>query len=252
MPPPRAASTPTPTPTPTSSPGSSSIAFVTCAADLEKHRRLRESLGALFPGPFAVEIDLIDNTARRYTAPQALNIGWERARSDLLVFCHDDVVFPPDWLGRLRSEIDAVEHAHGDAPWAVLGPMGRAGKLFFGRASGPDGIESFFGPLPARVDTLDELCLIVPRNLPFRFDEALGGFHLYGVDLCIQAVEANRSCFAIDAPCRHDSLTRHRPPEYHTIKRRLQRKWMFARRKVGRSVGTTCGRIRFGIFEGWV
>ncbi len=229
-----------------------SVTFVTCVADLARYQRLRLSLELLRNGALAVESDPVENLSNRYTAAQALNIGWNRARSDIVVFCHDDVIFPPAWLEHLQSMIAVVEEAPGEAPWAVLGPMGRRGKQFFGRASGQNGAESFFGPLPARVETLDELCLIVPRNLPLRFDEGLGGFHLYGVDLCIQAAEAGFSCFAIDARCQHDSETRHRPPEYHAVKRRLQRKWMFRRRNIGRSVGTTCGRIRFGLFEGWI
>src|SRR5262249_37585797 len=135
--------------------------------------------------------------------------------------------------------------------WAVLGPMGRVRKRYYGHASGPEGAPSLFGPLPALVETLDEFCLIVPHDLPFRFDPSLGGYHLYGVDLCLQATEGGRGSYAIDAPCLHDSRTSHRPPEYHRIKRKLQRKWMFQRKRVGRSVGTTCGRIRFGLFEGW-
>lgn len=231
---------------------SRSITFITCVADASRYACCRSTLEAMRSDAFAVTIDPIDNAGNLRSAPAALNLGWNRAQSDLVVLCHEDVVFPTDWLDRLQLAITAVENGPEGPRWGVLGPMGRSGKRFFGRAAGPDGVESHFGPLPAPVETLDELCLIVPRRLSLRFDESLGGYHLYGVDLCIQAVEAGLGCFAIDAPLRHDSHTRHRPPEYHAVKRRLQRKWMFGRRRVGRSVGTTCGRIRFGLFEGWV
>ena len=227
-----------------------SVVFATCVADAVEYSRCRASIEALRAEGVSVAADAIDNGGNRLSAPQALNLAWERATSDLVVFCHEDVVFPADWLAYVRRAVAAVRAL--GAPWAVLGPMGRAGKRFFGCASGSDGVEARFGPLPAAVDTLDELCLVVDRRAPLRFDEALGGFHLYGVDLCLAAAEAGYTSYAIEAPCRHDSMTRHRPPEYHEIKRRLQRKWMFGRRRVGRSVGTTCGRIRFGLFEGWV
>lgn len=228
------------------------LTVFTCASDLQELRRLDESLARLEPHGFRVERDHLDNRTAGLSAAQALNLGWARARGDLVVFCHDDVVFPPDWLRWLREGIERVEALDGGAPWAVLGPMGRAGKAWRGRASGPDGVETLHPPLPAAVETLDELCLIVPRSLPLRFDEALGGFHLYGVDLCIAAIEAGRSVWAIEAPLQHFSSTRHRPPDYHVVKRRLQRKWRWGRRRVGRSVGTTCGRIRFGLLEGWL
>jgi len=61
------------------------------------------------------------------------------------------------------------------------------------------------GPeLPARVATLDELLLVVPRNTPLRFDPALG-FHLYGADICLQAAERGLAVVALGALCHHNS-----------------------------------------------
>jgi hypothetical protein len=227
-----------------------SVTFITCVSKTDIYAVCRASVERLEPAGFEVAVDAVDNAAACFSSPAALNLGWSRARSDLLVFCHQDVVFPVDWLERLRDSLAQVAGLR--EPWGVLGPMGRAGKRYFGHAAGADGVRTFHGPLPAPVDTLDEFCLVVPRALPQRFDERLGGHHLYGVDLCLTLTEAGRTAYAIDAPCQHNSSTRHRPPEYHAIKRRLQRKWMFSRRRVGRSVGTTCGRIRFGWWEGWV
>jgi hypothetical protein len=226
-----------------------SITFATCVRDREKYAACCASIEALAANGFAVAVEAIDNAANRFSSARALNGAWERAADGFVVFCHEDVVFPRDWLVALHRSLEALDRLPG--PWGLAGPMGRAGKRFFGHALDENGAAASFGPLPAAVDTLDELCLIAPRNLPLRFDERLGGHHLYGVDLSIQAVEAGFRVYAIDAPVRHNSRTRHRPPGYHAVKRRLQRKWMFGRRKVGRVIGTTCGRIRFGIFEGW-
>jgi len=227
-----------------------SVSFITCVADPEEYAAARSSIAGLRPAGLRVAVEAVENSGNRYSCAEALNLGRARAPADLLVFCHQDVEFPEDWLERLLEEIARVEAISAD--WAVLGPMGRAGKRFFGHALGPDGRAAFYGPLPAPVETLDELCLVIPGSLPLSFDELLGGYHLYGVDLCIQAAEAGRGAFAIDAPVRHRSKTRHRPPEYHRIKRRLQRKWRFRRRKVGSRIGTTCGPIRFGLLQGWV
>jgi hypothetical protein len=227
------------------------ISFVTCVADWPEYSACRASIEALERGALETEVLPIDNAGNPRTAPAALNLGWSQSRGDLVVFCHEDVVFPRRWLADLLAQIAVLDAQ--SARWGVLGIMGRVDKRYFGHACGPDGKPACHGPLPAAVETLDELCLIVPASLPFRFDEALGGYHLYGVDLCLQVIEGGAlEPFAIDAPCQHNSRTRHRPAAYHVVKRRLQRKWMFRRRKVGRSVGTTCGRIRFGLFEGWV
>lgn len=232
------------------------VSFITCVHDGARYDACRSSIEELAPTGFKVAIVPVENRDNVRSLPEALNYGWEQAaprggqRRELLVLCHDDVTFPHDWLRRLRRVLEDVDRR--EPPWAVLGPMGRRGKAFFGHAEDGAGEPSVFGPLPSPVDTLDEFCLVLPAELPLRFDERLGGHHLYGVDLCIQAHEAGYGCYAVDLPCRHHSQTRHRPPEYHRIKRRLQRKWMFRRRRVGRSVGTTCGRIRFGLWEGWI
>lgn len=227
-----------------------SVTFSTCVARPDTYEECRRSILALETGTCAVRIDPVDNTTNRHSCAAAYNRAWDDAETDLLVFCHDDVVFPADWLLRVREGLAVL--ALQVVPWGVAGPIGRRDKTFLGHALDHEGNPSRFGPLPARVDTLDELCLVVRRDLPLRFDERLGGFHLYGVDLCIQAAEAGYAAYALDAPCRHNSTTRHRPAEYHVIKRRLQRKWMFGRRHVGRSIGTTCGRIRFGLLRGWL
>ncbi len=227
------------------------VSFVTCFRDAEKYERCRISIAQLSRAPgVAIDVVACDNRAGLESSPQALNRGRGVARGDIIVFCHEDVVFPPRWLVSLQDTLVQLENR--SPRWAVLGPMGRQAKRFLGHALDGDGQAAYYGPLPAIVDTLDEFCLIVPASCPLRFDEQLGGHHLYGADLCIQAQEASLGCYAGDLPCAHHSRTRHRPPDYHVIKRRLQRKWMFRRRRVGRLIGTTCGRIRFGVFEGWI
>ena len=226
------------------------VSFVTCVRNRQKYAECRRSIDGQLSSVFEVETIDIDNSSDEWSLPQALNAGRERAGGEILVFCHEDVTFPPAWLDSLGMALADIEER--DPSWGVVGPMGRLGKRFYGHAEDASGEPAHFGPLPARVDTLDEFCLVVKRDLPLSFDEKLGGHHLYGVDLCIQAHEAGLGCWAVDLRCRHASATRHRPPAYHRVKRKLQRKWMFRRRRTGRSVGTTCGRIRFGVFEGWL
>ncbi len=228
---------------------SSSLTFITLVKDWDEYTSCRQSIENLTPNGFQAAIDPIDNRGNRYSCPEAYNLAWERAHSEYLVFCHEDVIFPPDWLAYLRQALEAIHKP--DYPWGVLGAVGRISKRFFGHCTDLEGIDRCDGPLPAVVETLDELCLIVRRDLPLRFDEKLGGYHLYGVDLCIQAWEKDLCCFAADLPLRHNSLTTHRPPAYHRIKKRLQRKWMFRRKKIGKLIYTPCGRIRFGLLRGW-
>lgn len=226
------------------------ISFITCFDNESLYARCRESIARLMSPEFDVEIVPVDNTTQRYASPAALNFGRSQANGEWLVFCHQDITFPKDWLTHLTSALTALQTA--SPPWAVAGPIGRAGKRFYGHIEDAEGTIARFEPLPSLVDTLDECCLVIRADLPFAFDEHLGGHHLYGVDLCLQITEAGYGAYAIDVPCHHASSTVHRPPEYHHIKRKLQRKWRFARRRVASSIGTTCGRIRLAWYEGWI
>jgi hypothetical protein len=58
---------------------------------------------------------------------------------------------------------------------------------------------------PTRVESLDELLLIVKREPWFRFDPQLPHFHLYGTDLVQTAWAAGRSAFAVELPVVHNN-----------------------------------------------
>ena len=78
--------------------------------------------------------------------------------------------------------------------------------------------------LPAKVATLDELLLVVPRDTPLRFDPNLG-FHLYGADLCLQAAERGLAVVAIEAPCYHNSRTIGLPKAFFQSAEVFAQKW---------------------------
>jgi len=78
--------------------------------------------------------------------------------------------------------------------------------------------------LPADVDGLDELLMVVPRQTPLRLDPDLG-WHLYGTDLALQASARGLRVVVLDAPCHHNSLTGRVPWKYRDSERVLARKW---------------------------
>ncbi len=81
------------------------------------------------------------------------------------------------------------------------------------------------GPaLPAAVATLDELVLIVRRDIPLRFDPELG-FHLYGADICLQARQRGLAVVALGAPCQHHSRSIGLPEAFFASARVFARKW---------------------------
>ncbi len=176
------------------------FSVVTCVSDQDLLRRtLGSSLKEAHGAP--VELIAIDNSGTRYSAPEALNLGAAQAQGEILVFLHQDVRLPPAWLMQLSEQIRVVEASFGS--WGVLGVFGvTSWGQMVGHVNDPHGYRQW-GRLPCRVQSRDEVCLVVQRDSGLRFDETLGGFHFYGADLCLQARQRGAGCYAIDACLEH-------------------------------------------------
>jgi hypothetical protein len=85
------------------------------------------------------------------------------------------------------------------------------------------------------------------KDSKLQFDESLGGFHLYGADICLQARQAHRKCYAIDAPFEHLSAGKI-DSSFWEIAEKLKKKWAQIKGSPD-TIVTTCGvfRIRNGI-----
>jgi hypothetical protein len=167
-----------------------------------------------------------------HDAPNAaagLNLGLERAKHELVVCLHQDVVLPSGWDRKLLSEFRVAER--------IMGRIGVAGVYGVGNAAEqPLSAERIGwiidrgrllrdGPvLPAPVATLDEVLLVLPRGTPLRFDPSLR-FYLYGADICLQARQAGLAVAALGALCRHNSLDVGLPPAFFLSARTFARKW---------------------------
>jgi hypothetical protein len=201
--------------------GPTDFSVVTCVGNDDLFRdALQSSLPAAHGG--RVELIAIDNSDNRYSAPQALNLGAARAAGDVLVFLHQDVRLPPSWFAQLSSQTRAVEESYGS--WGVLGVFGVTpwGRMV-GHIDDPHGYRRW-GGLPCRVQSLDEVCLVVRRDSDLRFDEGLGGFHFYGADLCLQARERGVGCYVIDACLEHLSGGR-TDAQFWEMAARFEAKW---------------------------
>lgn len=197
-----------------------------------------------------VEVIPIENTANQYSAPQALNRGLDQARAPVAVCCHQDVRLPGGWLDRFLGQVAAVERI--DPRWGVTGVMGVAfGGAFAGHVRDPH-TQRPFGRLPQEVQSLDEVFLSLRRDGSLRFDEALGGFHFYGADLCLQARTQGLRCYAVDAPVEH--LSAGQSDElFYEVAERLRKKWLTIAHSP-RVIETTCGvfPLRAGVPASWL
>jgi glycosyltransferase involved in cell wall biosynthesis len=159
------------------------------------------------------------------SAAAAYNDAIDRASADLLVFAHQDVYFPADWLANLDQSLAYLQCA--DPNWGVLGGWGvsnrgtRAGYLY------SVGLGVLGAPFerPVAIDTLDEYVLIMRKSSGLRFDPSLPHFHFYGTDICLSARTKKKNCYAISAFCIHNTSYGVLPPEFFNCYWDVKRKW---------------------------
>jgi hypothetical protein len=173
------------------------------------------------------------------SASAAYNDAIEKSCNDLMVFAHQDIILPEPWLLQLETAIEHLEIM--DPRWGVLGCYGMSSA---GTGHGhvySSGRRVFGGPFerPVRVQTLDEIVLVLRKSAGLRFDEALPHFHLYGADICLRAAERGMDSYAISAFCIHNT---HQilvlPKEFYTCARYIRRVW-----RQHLPVHTTCLRL---------
>lgn len=162
------------------------------------------------------------------SAAEGLNAVIDQAQHELVVLAHQDVYLPEWWVAKLWQQYELARRLTGDRV-GVMGVYGVRGSPQgvdrFGRVADRDFLLDEPMPLPAGVESLDELVLITPRGGGARFDPALG-FHLYGTDICLSAVNAGREAIVIDAPCHHNSKQGDQlPAAFERSRRILGEKW---------------------------
>ena len=162
-----------------------------------------------------VEFDLItlDNTTGKFkSAAEALNYGGTKAKGDYIIFIHQDMWFPYD------ESLEDVEKIVGDI--TDLGIAGVAGvienapsqreRVRYAHLFDVYDKKGFKGlsavKEPAKVQTLDECLLIVPRAVfaQLKFDEKLfDGWDCYAADYCLAVQRFDLAAYVIPTPSIH-------------------------------------------------
>lgn len=221
------------------------ISFVSCVNDFDIYKSCVTASVLNQHKNVATELIPIDNTSSNLSAAAALNRGLNDAKGNIVVFCHQDVIFPSYWLAKLVDQIPIVERKCKN--WGVLGTYGVAlNGSYAGHVVDPHGHRRQ-GSLPRMVQSLDEHCLIIRKDSGLHFDEGLGGFHFYGADLCLQAMVKGLPNFAIDACVQHLSGGKV-DDSFYDLAKKLSGKWRHKKCPLA-VIQTTCGifRVKYGI-----
>lgn len=160
------------------------------------------------------------------SAACAYNAAIDKAKTDILVFVHQDVYLPENWAASLQETL--VRLSSTDPNWGVLGIWGidrsfqRKGHLYCNASGGIYG-RAFEHVYPTR--TLDEVLIIVRKSSGLRFDDQQPGYHLYATDICLEAESRGMRVYAISAFCFHNADT------YKLLPASFWKNYLFIRRK---------------------
>lgn len=161
------------------------------------------------------------------SASLAYNRAIDEAVNDIVIFVHHDIYLPEKWFADLHASLAYLERSR--MKWGVLGCFGSTRSDHGGLGNiYTTGLGSHGRPIdePRRVETLDEIVLIVRKSSGLRFDPALPHFHLYGPDLCMTASEQGLGSYAIQAFCVHNTNQLLKlPAEFDACYRYIKNKW---------------------------
>lgn len=196
------------------------FSIITCVSQPEVyHKCLLASVNSTRKD-FDIEIIPIINNNNQYSASNALNVGIDAAKSNNLIFVHQDVRLLSDWFDRLASVLSELNDEYGIIGSAGINlNYGRGDIGMWGGALRYDTVaigsvwdndEGLSEPPywngtkeVARAHCADECLFVLNKRLGLRFDAAFNGFHFYGVDMCLQARAAGYDVYCADLPIIH-------------------------------------------------
>ena len=152
---------------------------------------------------------------------QSIADGYNRlakeSSADILCFCHQDAellfdvsVTIPGYVERLPQAgvfgFCGCDHLAPNTMWWVNAP--RRGRMTW------NGNDMNFGPLDSAVndlryhpvDAVDGYCIFIRHEVFDKvggFDESIGGWHCYDLDLCIKCLKAGYQNYVIGQPSKH-------------------------------------------------
>lgn len=167
-----------------------------------------------------------------------LNRGFDEAKNDLVICCHQDIYYMDGWFDKLNKCLSMIEKDKGK--WGVCGMAGTTFQgLWMGSHVKDVGL-SMYGHEIHPVQTLDCSTLILSKdtckNNELRFDENLKYFHMYGEDICLQANDKGLGVYVINVPIDHRSSWAPHSGFYESRDYMIQ-KW----RPKFKAINTTCG-----------
>ncbi|PPB85798.1 acyl esterase [Acinetobacter soli] len=181
------------------------IIFYTLVTRLDEYSEMIESAKKAGFDRDDIDFFYFDNkNSNDFDGYSGINYVLRDSKSEYIIFCHQDIIFNFDGYEKFIKCIDELNSI--DPKWAIAG---NAGKTKDGRSrrkiSDPHGVNQTFGPFPAKVISIDENFIVINNKYNVSCSYHISGFHLYGIDLCLNAINLGLSCYVIDFHLTHKS-----------------------------------------------
>ena len=197
----------------------------TVANDAVQYARMRRSFEAAGFTEDRARYTLFDNEKENRHDPYAVLRQLPGEGSEpYIVLCHQDVRLD---LGhgydQLTAQIALLDRRH--PQWAAAGNAGGGSEdRVLAHLDEPTG-RFREANLPAAARSLDENFLLLKRGTGPFCSAGLHGFHLYGTDVCLNAIARGRTAHVIDFLLTHLSAGNANTPAFNDARTRLVERW---------------------------
>jgi hypothetical protein len=120
-----------------------------------------------------------------------------------IIFCHQDVLLNQGhWFDKLVKILEELDKL--DAKWAVVGNAGINNNYqSVVKITDPNSTPNWRGDFPQKVHSLDENFLVIKSSTKIACSPELKGFHFYGTDLCLNAIQKGYSSYVVNFHLTH-------------------------------------------------
>jgi len=179
------------------------FSFGTLVTNIEEYKRMVASAKSAGFDDKSSEFLYLDNSIEnKYDGFSGFNHLNIQATGKYLIFCHQDIIFNDDDKNVLIERISEIETI--DPNWGLIGNAGYTKNCHRAiRISDKNFDNITLGILPQRVVSLDENFMILNRASHIVASANMDGFHLYGIDICLNAKNFGYNSYVINFHITH-------------------------------------------------
>lgn len=125
-----------------------------------------------------------------------------QAKGKYIICCHQDIVMYENARIRLDEKLREMDKL--DPNWAVLSNCGgNEINQYALCVTGPTNEVLHTNNFPFKAKSFDEHFILIKKESGLNFSTDLEGFHFYGTDICLQAIQQGIQPYCIDYMMKH-------------------------------------------------